>query len=390
MKILLSADCFYPAQTGGPSNTTYWQAKALTQAGHKVTVVATSQNLPPSVLLNQWLTLDCGRVIYTRNWHFYWPINHIWQGWLAIQQADLVHVNSLFYPASLVWVLMSRFVGKSVVWSPHGELSPVALSFRSWLKKLILAIIKQLNPTVQFHATSAAETRDIRQYFRSDAKVIEIRNMMEVPVLHKPTPVNRIVRPYLLFMGRLHPIKAIDRLLEALDASRLFRKSDYLLLIVGPDSDEAYTRTLAKLVHTLGLSTKVSFVGSVQGERKQQLYANARLTILPSHSENFGNVVIESLAQGTPVVASTNTPWQLLETEQVGSWVSNEPDTLRQAIETYITMPADTYRGYRHRAVKVVQQQFNIMANIGEWERFYERVLHGSVNEAEMVKAGYD
>ena len=49
MKILLSADCFYPAQLGGPSNAIYWQASALTQAGCTVTVVATSHYLPPSV-----------------------------------------------------------------------------------------------------------------------------------------------------------------------------------------------------------------------------------------------------------------------------------------------------------------------------------------------------
>ena len=128
-------------------------------------------------------------------------------------------------------------------------------------------------------------------------------------------PMVRVARPYLLFMGRMHPIKGIDRLLEALSASTLFRGSEYSLLIAGPDSDKMYARTLSELVQVLGLSAKVSFIGVVQGKEKEQLYADARVLILPSHAENFGNVVIESLAQGTPVVASTNTPWQVLEEE---------------------------------------------------------------------------
>ena len=79
MKILLSADCFYPAQLGGTGNAIYWQAKALAQAGHDVTVIATSYALPLSVPRNQWMPMACGRVMYTRNPHFYLPLNHIWQ-----------------------------------------------------------------------------------------------------------------------------------------------------------------------------------------------------------------------------------------------------------------------------------------------------------------------
>ena len=169
MKILLSADCFYPAQLGGTGNTIYWQAKALAQAGHEVTVIATSHALPCSVPQNQWVAMDCGRVMYTRNPHFYLPLNHIWQAAIAIQKADIVHVNSLFYPASIVWVLLSRWVGKPVVWSPHGELNPVALRFRPVLKKGIVGFIKRLlAPSIHFHATSMPEAGHIRQWFGAE------------------------------------------------------------------------------------------------------------------------------------------------------------------------------------------------------------------------------
>lgn len=377
MKILLSADCFYPAQMGGPSNTIYWHAKALRQAGYAVTVIATSQYLPASVPIGQWVALDCGPVMYTRNPFFYLPLNHIRQGWRAIRKADIVHVNSLFYPASVVWVLMSRLVGKPVVWSPHGELSPAALRFRPRLKRVFLAILKRLNPTVQFHATSAMEVTHIQQHFGTDATVVEIRSRMELPTFLAHKPVDQTEPPYLLFVGRLHPIKAIDRLITALGTSQLFRESNYVLKIAGPETDKAYVQTLLELVKTLELATKVSFVGQVQGEQKECLYANAWLTILPSHSENFGNVVIESLAQGTPVVASTHTPWQLLELERAGSWVSNEPDKLREAIETYLRMLPHEYTGYRERAIELARRQFSMAATTGDWDQFYGQLLHG-------------
>ncbi len=374
MNILMSADCFYPSQLGGPSNAIYWQAKALTQAGHRVTIVATSYALPADTQLDKWLSMDCGRVIYTRNPHFYCPIKHIWYGWQAIRNADIIHVNSLFYPASVVWVLLSRLVKKPVVWSPHGELSSVALGFRPRLKRVLLKLFRRISGSIWFHATSAAEAADIRYQFGPDTHVGEIRNLMELPVTVAPTHTDSMAPRYLLYIGRLHPIKAIDKLIEALGTSTLFRHRDFCLLIVGPVSDKPYVQQLHQQVQTLNLAAKTSFREAVHGNEKEQIYANAFLTILPSHSENFGNVVIESLAQGTPVIASAGTPWQLLETERAGSWVNNDPNSLRTAIETYLNMPEDVYQTYRKRAAELARRQYDSTTNIGLWEQFYEQV----------------
>ena len=388
MKILLSADCFYPAQMGGPSNTIYWLAKALTRAGHAVTVIATSQDLPPSVPRNQWVSMDCGRVMYTRNPHFYLPLRHIWQGWREISRADVVHVNSLFYPASLVWVLLSQWAGKPVIWSPHGELNPVALAIRPRLKRLILGLIKRmLTSSIHFQAASKVEAAHIRDCFGKAISVTEIQSRMELPPLMQPDETIRLTPPYILFVGRLHPIKAIDNLIRGLGASAVFRASGYSLVIAGPQVHSAYGNLLAELVKQLDLSEKVTFVGSVRGPWKETLYANARLTVLPSHAESFGNVVVESLAQGTPVIASTNTPWQQLETERVGRWVANDPESLREAIDTFIRMPPDAYQLYRQRAYEFARQ-FDIHEHIGEWEQVYRASLPGSIYTKDILTVG--
>ena len=51
----------------------------------------------------------------------------------------------------------------------------------------------------------------------------------------------------------------------------------------------------------------------MDGEEKNKVIASNMALVLPSKSENFGNVVLEALAQGTPVIASKNTPWQILD-----------------------------------------------------------------------------
>ncbi|QKZ12676.1 glycosyltransferase [Spirosoma sp. KUDC1026] len=370
MKIMISADWFYPAQKGGPSNSIYWQSKALTRAGYQVTVVATSQDQPTSTPLNRWVTLDCGRVIYTRNPHFYLPLRHLWYGWRTIRQVDVVHVNSLFYPSSLVFVWLAKLVRKRIVWTPHGELSPVALRFSPWRKRVVLSLIRRVCQGVTFHATSAEEVAQIRQQLGPTVTVRAVTNMMELPEPVGAIDVSHKIHPYLLFIGRLHPIKAIDRLIDAVAQSELFWASDYQLIIAGQDIN-GYRQRLIEQVQQRGLMDRVLFIGEVEGARKEMLYARAQVTILPSHSENFGNVVMESLAQGTPVIASTGTPWQLLETEQVGNWVVNDPETLGKTIDTYLTMPDDQYRAYRNRAHALAHQRFDIMANVAQWQTLY-------------------
>jgi len=367
MTILMSADWFYPCHIGGPSNTIYWQARALTRAGHSVFVVATAQGQHSSTPPDRWLTMDCGQVIYTRNPHFYLPFRHIWHGWRTMRKADIVHLNSMFYPSSLVLALLAVLLGKPVIWSPHGELSPPALDYSPRIKRVVLSLIWLLRKKILFHATCPAEAGFIRQQFGPSATVSEVRNMMDIPI-----PVSRKARPYMLFMGRIHPIKAIDKLIDALGQSALFRDSDYELIIAGPESDPVYAQQLREQIRRLGLHRKIVFSGLVTGATKDQFYADALVTILPSKSESFGNVVLESLVQGTPVIASTGTPWEVLETEQAGSWVAGNPDALQQAIEHYLTLSTEHYQQYRTQAIALARQRFDINANVDQWQFVYQ------------------
>ena len=92
---------------------------------------------------------------------------------------------------------------------------------------------------------------------------------------------------------------------------------------------------------------------------------------MPSYTENFGMVVLESLAQNTPVLASTNSPWQILEDEKVGYWADNSPEILGKMIDKIIVLPADEYEAYRRRGRAFVEKNFDIKNNISRWTDFY-------------------
>jgi glycosyltransferase involved in cell wall biosynthesis len=134
-------------------------------------------------------------------------------------------------------------------------------------------------------------------------------------------------RPFLLFLGRISWKKGLDRLVRALAGVEGVR------LIVAGNDDEGYWPRIAALVEDLGLGARVSAVGVVRGADKERLFAAAQALVLPSYSENFGNVVLEAMAAGCPVVVTPEVgAAEIVEREGAGAVVSGEPGRLGPAL----------------------------------------------------------
>jgi D-inositol-3-phosphate glycosyltransferase len=112
--------------------------------------------------------------------------------------------------------------------------------------------------------------------------------------------------PTLLFVGRIQPLKAPDVLLRAAAELRAqFALPVQVVVVGGPSGSELDTpRRLAALTTTLGLDDSVRFVPPLDRATLAEHYRAADLTVVPSHSESFGLVALESQACGTPVAAA--------------------------------------------------------------------------------------
>jgi glycosyltransferase involved in cell wall biosynthesis len=133
---------------------------------------------------------------------------------------------------------------------------------------------------------------------------------------------------------------------------------DNVVLIIAGDPENPYGRELKRLALELGLSERVKFIGPVRGNIKESLYSNAEILVLPSHTENFGNVVIEALNRGLPVIASKGTPWQVLEDSKCGFWVENNPEDLSKTVTEFLNMDSKLKMIYRENAKKLVKDRF--------------------------------
>ena len=107
----------------------------------------------------------------------------------------------------------------------------------------------------------------------------------------------------ILFVGRIEPLKGIDILIDT--AAQLHEDENFVVLIVGGDARaREQMEALRSQAEVLGVDHHISFVGAVEHHDLPLYYNAADVCVVPSHYESFGLVAVESMACGTPVVAS--------------------------------------------------------------------------------------
>lgn len=369
MKIYFPIGAFYPSQIGGPCNTLFWHTCALKSKGVNVNITTTSLGLKDGeVELDKILEKQCGSVYYGSGSSI--SKNIIKQIFSGICSADIIHLNSLFSLLSIVsfFYIKTFFPRKKIIWSIRGELSPNALKFSRLKKKPILFLYKKMTKNILFHSTSEKETEEIKSMF-GNVKTVEIPNFIEPSKRRKD-----VIKKQFLYLGRIHRIKAIHKMIEGFAGSKQFMDSDFKLIIVGKHEERHsdYYEEILKLVTSKNLQNKIEFRGHLIGDDKEKIYAESYALILPSETENFGNVVIESLNQGTPVIASKGTPWSILEKYKCGFHINNSPHEIADTIDKMIDLPQEIYNNMRENSVVLVDQEFNINTQINKWINIYK------------------
>lgn len=364
MKVLFPLHLFYPSKIGGPANTIYWLCKALVKNGHETIVVSTRGGIDDGrVELNKWVDVNGIHVRYCDTSSKF-SGDVIKYSIKALKEVDTIVFSSICLLSNFLIAAFACTKRKKIIWSPRGELFETAVQ-GSKVKRLYFTFLNSLlGKHIIFHATSEAETQAIKVYFPK-SEIVIIPNYMEVP------PKEDVITDYsdFVYIGRIAPLKALDKLIAGLNVSTLFRFSNYRMIIVGgvEKQFENYHKNLIKQVEEVDLKEKVIFVGSKSGREKFQSIASARYSFLVSNSENFGNVVIEALSQGTPVVASKGTPWEVLKHKKAGFWIENSPIEIAHIIDTILKQTDEEYFMYRENAL-LLSKSYDIYEHVVEWE----------------------
>ena len=314
---------------------------------------------------NKFILKDGFKVKYVNYKELGFSLRFIRNGISIINQVDRIHLSSIFFSPNLLIAFYSLLVGKKVLWSPHGELMKSAFHSKIWKKAPYYILVFIISPWITFRVTSPQEEKRLRRILPF-SKIYLIPNMI---TFKEKVKVEK--KAQFLFLGRIARIKQLINIIYACKYSNKFIESDYKFIIAGP-KDKASRGYYEEIIHSIertGLRNKVILKGSILSPQKEALLAESRALFLVSKSENFGNVVIEALQQGTPVVASKGTPWEILNEKSCGLWVESTPRELANVLDYFIEMNELKYQEMCINALDF-SNKFREENIIQDWMRF--------------------
>ena len=223
--------------------------------------------------------------------------------YMIATNADILHMEALWRYPHILMGIWSKYHTVPIICSPHGMLDPYIISTQGKIKRIIshLFFQKGLESVNCYHALCQKEMEDIRAYGLKQPIAI-IPNGINLPKTTK-----KYVKPdsnyHLLYLGRLHPKKGIDILLQAIATLKKENPNifnNWIIDIVGWDHENCQTK-LEHIVHSNNLKEIVIFHGGLFGEDKIKMYANADAYILPSHGEGLPMTILEAWSWKLPV-----------------------------------------------------------------------------------------
>ena len=278
----------------------------------------------------------------------------------VIRGGDALHLHGVWEPANAQLAAVAHGLGRPYVVSVHGMLDDWSMN-QSAAKRLKKEIYlrsvgrRYVGRAALIHLTADDERRQALPRLRRRPTLVLPLIIDLSPFRDPPGPGEarrRLALPpaarLLLFLSRVHPKKGLDKLIDAL--AILTRDGRDLRLAVGGGGEESYLRQLQDQAKTAGVADRIAWLGMVGGTLKTSLYEAAELFVLPTSQENFGLVLAEAMACGTPVVTTRGTDiWR--EIDLAGGTVTTaDPNELAAAIAARLDDPADLEaRGRRGR-----------------------------------------
>jgi len=321
LKILHIVPSYKPAYVyGGTIESIARLCEALSNAGQDVTVFTTTANGKEEldVIPGKEYNVEGVRVIYfarTFKDPFYIS-TALWKKLSAdYENYDAIHIHSWWNMIVMVAAFICKRKKVKFILSPHGMMSDYILQnskrFFKWLSYFVFG--KSLLKASVFHATSIAEFKECKNLIEGWDGFI-IPNIVWLPQIIVSKPSNKDFS--IVFLSRIHPKKGIELLMKAISLIH----PNPILKIAGT-GDDKYLQKLKRKAKNLGIENNIEWLGWQNRDEKFEVLMQADLFALTSYNENFGNVVIESLHAGTPVLVSQQTGLSKFIAEHNYGWV---------------------------------------------------------------------
>ena len=276
-------------------------------------------------------------------------MNEVIQG----TNAGSLYVSGIYSRAFSQWpVSLGKSLGIKTIVAARGMLSPHALAVKPFKKYVFLSFMRWINAYehVSFHATSDEEAKDIQTVIGKRAKVSVLANVARQEAANIQEIAKEQGSLKLVSIGRIAPEKGTLHGIKALQDIQGIIELD----LYGTCYNTEYWKQCEQVISQLPANIQVRYNGVCPTEEVPAKLAAAHALLLPSEGENYGHAIVESFAQGRPVIISKHTPWKSLLEQKVGFDV--ESHELVKAIQILLDMNGEEFQFWSTNARSYYQE----------------------------------
>lgn len=348
-KILILCDYYLPSvRAGGPVRSISAIVDAL-KNDFDITIVTRNYDIGMKTPFNeQELKHDGYQVRYFANDKLMRGIRDT----LVSTHFDIIYFNSFVAPQMTIFTLLYLFFKRKprLIISPRGELGKGALLIKSTRKKIYIALFKKLFlKSVEFFASSDSEKNEIQYFLGKKTTVTVLPNLTshvkssDVVNLKKENEIN------IVFLSRIARKKNLLCAIQIL----MNVKGRVNFDVIGPIEDQPYWDECQAVIKQLPAHIRVTYRGLCDPNNVITTLKPYDLFFLSSWNENYGHVIVESLAAGCPVLISDQTPWHNLIDHEAGwEFALSTPALFSEKINQLIMLNNTEYSRYKNAAAQ--------------------------------------
>lgn len=341
-KILIVVPSLTAKNGGGIATSVMNYFEALNRyESTEVTVVATisqkeTESIDSSIVNNK------NFILFKTNgnkWHYSKDLNVFLKN--EVQTYDIVWVHG-------IWLSQSYFVSRYAikhripyVITPHGSLNPYAIKQKKIKKHFYWHLIEKriFQKVAAIHCLTDFEEKSVHNI--SNIRTFVLPNTIDVDAFESKD-YNEL--NHICFIGRFHHKKALDLLLEA------FSDIQDVSLFIAGEGEKEYKEYIYSIVAKYNLENRVTFFGYVDDAMKKNIFSKSIFCVMPSHSEGLAMVGLEAIAYSTPVIATQQCDFEIIEKWDAGIVIeNNQPEVIREGIKKMMSediaqMSKNSYR----------------------------------------------
>ena len=380
MNILQVIPYFSPNR-GGDVKVCHDLSKLLIGKGHKVTIATTDFEFDEEYA--ESITKEGGTVVPFRcvSDTFLFLVSPGMKTWLRnnLAKYDLAHLHDFRSYQNNITHRYSRILSIPYVLQAHGSLAPIYA--KRWLKKTYDLVWGHslIEDASRLFALANAEAAQYVQMGASESDVAVVPNGIFFSD-YESLPARGLFRQeygidkndkLILYLGRIHHIKRVDRLIKSVSNMKE-QMPNIKLAVVGPDHGSK--TDLERLARNLGVSDRILFAGPLFGDRKSEAYVDADVYVLPSDFEAFPVTVLEACACGTPSIVGRNCMIADLIDGKAGFSVDLETNELEERI-LRILNDRKLAKTFGDNGRNLVRERFDLIRLIDTVENEYRHVV---------------